>query len=122
MYKRLIWILPMLLTAKEDFISHFEYGQMLYNNPRGVSCAACHGKLGEGSVIARYKDEKGQTHLLRAPDIRTLRFERFYYPFTPEGHSRKDIMPQYYLTKKEIRTIYDYIVSINRKLKGKKDE
>ncbi|HIP61271.1 MAG TPA: cytochrome c, partial [Sulfurovum sp.] len=25
----------------EDFISEFEYGQMLYQNPRGVSCVPC---------------------------------------------------------------------------------
>jgi len=34
--KRLWLLLPLLLWGQEDFISHFEYGEMLYANPRGV--------------------------------------------------------------------------------------
>ena len=34
-----------ILYAKNDewFITNLEYGKMLYNNPRGISCAKCHG-------------------------------------------------------------------------------
>jgi hypothetical protein len=32
--KRLLVLLPLLLGANEDFISHYEYGEMLYSNPR----------------------------------------------------------------------------------------
>ncbi len=35
----------------EDFISDFEYGQMLYRDSRGVSCVPCHGEVGEGKLI-----------------------------------------------------------------------
>ena len=40
----------------ESFISDYEYGQMLFKNPRGIGCNKCHGENGEGSLIATKKD------------------------------------------------------------------
>jgi len=108
MSKLLFALLPMLLSAQEDFISHYEYGQMLYNNPRGVSCAQCHGERGEGKVIVTYRDEKGE-HALRGSDIRKVSLERMI----KSVNSYHPIMPRYYLTDDEIRTIYDYIQKRN---------
>ena len=68
--KRLLWLLlPLLLWGEEDFISHYEYGEMLYSNPRGVSCAQCHGESGEGTTIVEYRDIHGKQALMGS-DIR----------------------------------------------------
>jgi mono/diheme cytochrome c family protein len=113
--------LPLLAAGGEDFISYFEYGGMLYENPRGVTCKKCHGTRGEGKEIARYKDAKGRVRILRAPAIAKLDFVRFYRPFTSQGHKRTDVMPTYFLTKKEIRAIYDYLRTVNQAYsKGKR--
>jgi len=109
-------------VGDDTFMSHFEYGQMLYEKPRGVACAACHGKYGEGGTIARYKDENGKAYALKAPAIATLDFTRFYRPFTPQGHSRKDIMPVYHLTRQEVRAIYDYLRDVRAQTKRRDDE
>ncbi len=69
--KRLLILLPLLLGANEDFISHYEYGEMLLNNPRGVSCAQCHGKSAEGKIIVSYRDEDGKK-VIKGPDIRSV--------------------------------------------------
>ena len=102
--------------GEETFLSHFEYGQMLYTDPRGVPCASCHGMKGEGGTIARYTEsvkKKKIVHNVVAPEIRKLDFKRFYRPFTPQGHTRRSLMPRYHLTEKEVRTIYDYIQAVN---------
>jgi mono/diheme cytochrome c family protein len=124
MYVRSLWLLlGGILLGGEEFISYYEYGEMLYKNPRGVACAACHGDRGEGKKIARYREEDGKKKTLEAPEIRNVSFERFRLPFTPQGHSRKDIMPAYFLTDEEIRAIYDYIRTVNgNKTKGNENE
>lgn len=104
MLKYILFVLPLLLSAEEDFISHYEYGQMLYNNPRGVSCAQCHGNNGEGKIIVSYRDEHGKASL-KGPDIRHKSFEEMKKSL----NSYHPVMPRYYLTDEEIRTIYDYI-------------
>jgi len=93
----------------EDFISEFEYGQMLYKDPRGVSCASCHGKLGESSFIASFKDKNGTVKKFYSPDIRKLSLERFKKALNSGGK----LMPKYYLTNKEIEAIYKYINMVN---------
>jgi mono/diheme cytochrome c family protein len=104
----MLFILPLLLGADEDFISHYEYGQMLYNNPRGVSCAQCHGKSGEGSTIVEFRDIHGK-QALKGPDIRMMSLSQMinsvntYHP----------VMPRYYLTDEEVKAIYDYLQEKN---------
>ena len=108
MRKYIFLILPLFLGAEEDFISHYEYGQMLYNNPRGVSCAQCHGNSGEGKVIVTYIDNR-EKKALRGPDIRNIGFEQMRKSL----NASHPIMPRYYLTDEEIKTIYDYIQKRN---------
>ncbi len=98
------------LVFAEDFISEFEYGQMLYNDPRGVSCSACHGKLGKGEFIASYKDKNGSNVEFYGADIRGLGLKKFKKAVEKGGK----IMPGYYLTDKEIEAIYKYIVKVNK--------
>jgi len=106
--KRLIFILPLLLGANEDFISHYEYGEMLYNNPRGVSCSQCHGKNGEGEVIVEYRDENGKA-VIKGSDIRKESLFKMIHSL----NSYHKIMPRYYLTDEEVKAIYDYIQKKN---------
>ncbi|WP_456322557.1 c-type cytochrome [Hydrogenimonas sp.] len=90
--------------AEESFITQYEYGQMLYKNPRGIGCINCHGKKGEGAVIAAYIDD-GKKVILKGPDIRSVSMKQLRRNLK----SRHRIMPTYFLTDSEIRAIYTYL-------------
>ncbi len=106
--KRLLLLLPLLLGANEDFISHYEYGEMLYSNPRGVSCSQCHGKSGEGEVIVSYSDKEGK-HIIKGSDIRAASLSHMVHTL----NAYHEIMPRYYLTEQEVEAIYDFIQKKN---------
>lgn len=113
---RLVFILFLLTLSmlyaenKSSFITKDEYAKMLYHNPRGVSCAKCHGVQGEGMVIATF-EHKGKKQLLETAPIYHLDFKAF-----KEGLVQsKGIMPTYYLTENEIAALYYYLQSVNRK-------
>jgi len=108
MLKRLLLIFPLLLGAEEDFISHYEYGQMLYNNPRGVSCAQCHGESGEGKTIVEFRDIHGK-QALKGPDIRMNTLKEMI----DSVNTYHPVMPRYYLTDEEVKAIYDYLQEKN---------
>jgi len=93
----------------EDFISEFEYGQMLYRDPRGVSCVPCHGETGEGREIVSYKNSKGERITISGPDIRSASLEQI----RESVQQGKGVMPRYFLTDKEIRTIHAYLQKVN---------
>lgn len=98
-----------LATSKDDsFITAEEYGKRLYENPRNIGCVKCHGKNGEGEVIARYKN-KGKNKIITAPKINNMSFNSFQKAIGKE----KGIMPKYNLTNEEIKAIYLYITSKN---------
>lgn len=103
--KKLIYLIPFLLGAGEDFISDFEYGQMLYQNPRGISCAACHGEYGEGKEIVSYSNEDNETITIRGVDIRESTLPQIE-AVVARNHP---VMPKYYLTIKEVEAIYRYL-------------
>jgi mono/diheme cytochrome c family protein len=108
MLKRLLLIFPLLLGAEEDFISHYEYGQMLYSNPRGVSCAQCHGESGEGKIIVEFRDIHGK-QALKGPDIRMNTLKEMI----DSVNTYHPVMPRYYLTDEEVKAIYDYLQEKN---------
>jgi len=83
-----------------------EYAKMLYSNPRGIGCILCHGKRGEGSVIARYKDKGIQKELI-APAINALSKKSFYKAVKDSD----SVMPKYFLTNNEIEVLYFYVTS-----------
>ena len=114
----LIVTLLINFTFGEDFISEFEYGQMLYNDPRGVSCASCHGKVGEKTFIASYREDNGTSKEFYAPDIRELDLKQFKKALDSGGR----IMPKYYLTDKEAEAIFKYIKSVNQDLSTREQE
>jgi mono/diheme cytochrome c family protein len=103
-------LLLSMMGRAEDFISEFEYGQMLYQNPRGVSCVPCHGDRGEGSLIARY-EEAGEARELYGPDIRNASPEAIKAAVS----TGPGIMPRYFLTDEEIRALYAYIREADRR-------
>ncbi len=113
----ILFLLPVFLLAKENwFITKLEYGKMLYHNPRGISCAKCHGENAQGKVIARYYITKNNQKILKtikAPDITNIDFDTFQKKLF---HKKLSIMPKYnYLTPQEISAIYLYIQSLRNK-------
>ncbi len=114
-----------LACAKNDewFITNYEYGKMLYNNPRGISCAKCHGKKGKGKTITSFINSKGKKETIKTYPIENLSFETFkkalFHKIKIKPILKKNpnsplkyinIMPIYdYLTDKEIKTILLYL-------------
>jgi len=114
--KRLLVLLPLMLGASEDFISHYEYGEMLYNNPRGVSCAQCHGEDGKGATIVEFRDIHGK-EVIKGSNIVKADLESMI----KSVNSYHEIMPRYYLTNEEVETIYNYLQKRNKKYVKKED-
>ncbi|MBI3873999.1 MAG: hypothetical protein HY307_03215 [Arcobacter sp.] len=118
----------------ESFITKYEYGKMLYNNPRGISCAKCHGNDGKGILLSTFKHTTKDlvyTCKVKTDDITNISFEKFSakleldmmlmdkLKFEKHQVCEKLIygntMPKYFLTKNEQETIYYYITHINKK-------
>ncbi len=112
--KKLWLFLPIFLFGSEDFITDLEYGQMLYKNPRGISCASCHGLKGEGKVIVSYLKKNKERVTIYGSDIRQISLSKLKATVA-RNHP---IMPKYYLTTEEVTAIYYYIQMINQKDKG----
>lgn len=115
--KRLLMLLPFILFAQEDFISHYEYGEMLYANPRGVSCSECHGESGEGKIIVEFRDIHGK-QALKGSDIRRNTLEEMINSV----NTYHEVMPRYYLTDEEVKAIYDYLQKKNEEYLSVFDE
>ncbi|RAX58142.1 hypothetical protein CCZ01_03455 [Helicobacter monodelphidis] len=93
-----------LWAEDESFITQFEYGRMLYENPRGIGCVSCHGLEGEGREIAIYHNKKGM-QILSGGVINNLDYSQF--ASTLKKGTR--VMPRYYLEDSEIRAIHLYL-------------
>jgi len=111
----LLWfLLPFIVwsgeNVTESFISDYEYGEMLYANPRGVSCKECHGDAGEGKSIVHYEDIHGKQEL-RGSDIRKYNLADMIHAV----NTYHKIMPRYYLTDDEVEAIYKYLQKKYRK-------
>lgn len=104
---KLLLLIPIFSFGESDFITDLEYGEMLYNNPRGVSCASCHGKSGEGKNIVDYLGRGDRVITIRGVDIRYKNFNEIK-KIVARNHP---IMPKYYLTNEEVKAIYDYLKS-----------
>ena len=94
--------------SDSSFITKLEYGEMLYNNPRGIGCNLCHGKKGEGMFIASYKHKK-KFYDISAPNIINVSLIQFK-KVVNSTKNRKSIMPKYFLTDEELDSIYFYLV------------
>ena len=113
------------IYAKNDewFITNLEYGKMLYNNPRGISCAKCHGKKGKGKIITSFINKKGEKEIITTLPLKNLTFEKLkkalFHKYNLKLIRKKNpnsplkyinIMPKYdYLTDNEIQAILLYL-------------
>jgi hypothetical protein len=99
-----LFLLLESLQAEVSFITEAEYSSQLYHSPRGIGCHKCHGEKGEGRRIASYKD-KGEEKTFHPPAIDQLA----YSDFATAMRDRQTGMPRYFLTTKEIKTLYFYL-------------
>jgi len=102
-----------VLFAEEDFLSDIEYAKKLYHDPKGISCAQCHGEKGEGSVLSAYViqlDGKKKLKDIEAPRINNIKMFDFLKAF----EKKINYMPTYYLTDKELAYIYFYITKFGK--------
>ena len=68
------------LDINNSFITKFEYGKMLYNNPRGIGCNSCHGDDAKGKKIIDFKqehDKKIYNCNLSVPNIKDIDYAIF---------------------------------------------
>ncbi len=113
-----IWILLFffintILAFGEDnsFITKYEYGAMLYSNPRGIGCNKCHGNGKESVIIAKYRDKKGALKTIIAPPINKVKFEDFKLKLKSDK-TESLVMPTYFLTDEELNSLYYYITNL----------
>jgi len=100
----LFLLLPLYLFSESSFITQMEYSSSLYKNPRGIGCNLCHGEIGEGKIVAKYK-HKNKDRVFKGPTINNIDFSKFYKAL----NKRKRGMPRYFLTKREIQALYFYL-------------
>jgi len=106
----LFFLLPFYLFGESSFITPAEYATQLYKNPRGIGCNNCHGENGEGKLIARYK-HKGVEKSFRGPEINSVKYSDFYKAL----NKRKNGMPRYFLTDKEVAALYLHLHQTEKK-------
>lgn len=117
----------------ESFITSYEYGKMLYNNPRGISCAKCHGQDAKGMSLSKFKHrdkDKIYNCEIKTDDITKVSLENFKAKLDPDILEEKqnidkndvckkmiyrNTMPKYFLTQNEQESIYYYVTHINKK-------
>jgi hypothetical protein len=127
----LIFIIYFISYGDEiDFITQYEYGELLYKNPRGISCIKCHGEKATGHTIATFTHIKNDIKYkcsIKGPDITHFSLDKFIKLLNPtlkkekKKFTKKQVcekltygnsMPIYYLTHKEKRAIYTYISNV----------
>ena len=100
----LVFFIPLFLSAKSSFITPMEYSSSLYENPRGIGCHHCHGKKGQGKIVANYIHKKKKKSFM-GPKINSINYDEFERALM----SSKKGMPRYYLTIKEIKALFFYL-------------
>jgi len=106
-------IIIITLSQSKDlsFITDYEYGRELYKNPRGIGCNECHGEKAEGMIIARYK-HKNKDKILFTEPLNVANYDSFVKSFQKTEKSK--VMPKYFLTDSELRSIYKYLLSVKK--------
>jgi len=104
MIKIVLLLFPIVLLSSSTFITPLEYAAQLYKNPRGIGCQFCHGVDGKGKLIANYKHKHKQKSF-RGPAINQVAFGDFFKAL----NKKKNGMPRYFLTQKEIEALYLYL-------------
>jgi hypothetical protein len=114
-------------TFDNSFITKYEYGKMLYENPRGISCVKCHGQDARGKKIASFvhiRHKKKYNCEIRSNDITNISHKDFLMTLDPRLEKPKkkflknevckkltyrNSMPTYFLTNEELNSIYFYL-------------
>lgn len=115
------------MDINNSFITKYEYGKMLFNNPRGIGCSNCHGSDARGKKIVEFKhiyDKKEYNCSLIAPDIKYVEYDVFSKKVNAKKNDnvkfekeqvcdklihKANVMPTYFLVEDEIEAIYYYI-------------
>ena len=118
------------IEVDNAFITKFEYGKMLYNNPRGIGCSNCHGKKAEGKKLVSFTheyDNKTYKCELWVPSIRNVTYRKFSRKINSKKNPPKkfkktqvcekliyysNVMPTYFLVEEEIQAIYHYVTNL----------
>ena len=122
-----------LIDINNSFITKYEYGKMLYNNPRGIGCNSCHGNDARGRKMVDFKhqllEKKVYNCTLVIPDIKNIDYETFSLKvntkkninlkFEKEQVCEKlihyaNVMPTYFLVEEEIEAIFYYIQNMKK--------
>ena len=133
MIKLIFLFATTLLLSKSDFdnsfITKYEYGKMLYENPRGISCIKCHGDDAKGKVISTFTHIKNKVKYkctIKSNDITSISYNDFLLTLDPNLKKPKikfdksqvcakiaygNSMPTYFLTKEELNSIYFYLTN-----------
>lgn len=99
----------------ESFINNFEYGEMLYKNPRGIGCDRCHGKYGEGMELGSYTKNNKIIKIV-APKISKSSFKDIKNSL--KQSRKRSVMPEYFLTDSEVEALIYYLTKINEENGG----
>ena len=108
---RYILFLPFLISVavgEDSFITKYEYGHYLYDNPRGIGCNRCHGADAKGKLIATYtveKNKKKEKKQLRGADIQNISLQKLHNSL----QNPPTAMPKYNLTKAEIEALHIFL-------------
>lgn len=133
MFKYLLLFLTIPIFAEsnfeDSFITKYEYGKMLYKNPRGISCDKCHGENAKGKEIVKFthiKNKKKFTCTIKTTDITDISYTKFLQILDPKlekpkkSFSKEQVcerltynnsMPTYFLTNDELKSIYFYLTN-----------
>lgn len=132
-YTNLLADASKLINVDNSFITKFEYGEMLYNNPRGIGCDTCHGNNAKGKEIVSFKhvyNKKKYDCVLKVPNIKNVEYNVFFEKVNAKKNPKKkfskeqvceklvykaSIMPTYFLVDEEIDAIYYYIKNLKKK-------
>lgn len=138
MNRFIILLFTTFLFANENydtsFITPYEYGKMLFQSPRGISCVKCHGENGQGKKIATFthtnsKKKKKYSCTIKTPDITNIDYQTFLQVLDPKLEKPKkkfdktqvcakltygNSMPTYFLTKEELKSIHFYLTNMDK--------
>lgn len=130
---------PEAMDINNSFITKYEYGKMLFNNPRGIGCNNCHGDDARGKKIVNFKhtinehttnNKKEFNCSLVAPDIKYVEYDVFSKKVNSKKNEnlkfekeqvcykliyQANVMPTYFLVEDEIEAIYYYIKNMKNK-------
>jgi hypothetical protein len=131
MIKLIFLFITTALLSKSDFsnsfITKYEYGKMLYKNPRGISCIKCHGQNAQGKKIASFVHIRNKIKyncIIESKDITNISYKDFVETLDPKLEKAKkkfkknqicekltygNSMPTYFLTNEELDSIYFYL-------------